>query len=205
MSDLFHDQVPTEYIGRVEDVMAEAKWHTFQVLTKRAERLRLHSTTSCAGQLPNVWWGVSVEDRKYGVRRIEYLRDAKVTFRFLSVEPLLEDLGTMNLAGIDWVIVGGESGFGARPMKPEWVRNIRDQCQEQGIRFFFKQWGGVQKKRSGRELDGRTYDDLPPRSECGLPDKTTRDAAIQHLIRRWTCTRSIRDSALLNIFQPRRS
>lgn len=188
MSDLFHEDVPNEYIARVEDVMAEAEWHTFQLLTKRAERLQEHSYASSAGQLGNVWWGVSVEDRKYGVKRIQHLRDARVGFKFLSVEPLLEDLGEVDLSGIDWVIVGGESGFGARPMRPEWVRNLRDQCQEQRVRFFFKQWGGVQKKRTGRELDGRTYDDLPPHSDCKVPDKEARAAIMGRLICKWTLT-----------------
>lgn len=185
MSDLFHEQVPAEYIKKVEDVMAEARWHTFQVLTKRAERLQQHSIVTSAGKLSNVWWGVSVEDRKYGVKRIQYLQNAQVEFRFLSVEPLLEDLGEVDLSGIDWVIVGGESGFGARPMNLEWVRSLRDQCREQRVRFFFKQWGGVQKKRAGRELDGRTHDDLPPLSGCIVPGKDSRNVVIKKLCEKW--------------------
>jgi protein gp37 len=185
MSDLFHEGIPSDYIAKVEDVMAEANWHTFQVLTKRAERLQEHSKASSAGTLSNIWWGVSVEDRNYGVKRIQCLRDARVRFRFLSVEPLLEDLGEIDLSAIDWVIVGGESGFGARPMNREWVLSLRDQCQEQHVRFFFKQWGGVQKKRFGRDLEGKTYDELPPLSDRSAPDKRLRDTVIEGLNRRW--------------------
>src|SRR5688572_23034409 len=151
MSDLFHVDVPTEYVVRVARVMAEASRHTYQVLTKRSERLRdlLRGELAFAAALPNVWWGVSVEDRKHGLPRVEHLRSAPAAVRFLSVEPLLEDLGPFSLEGIHWVIAGGESGPGARPMQPEWVRGLRDRCRAAGVPFFFKQWGGVRKKAAG--------------------------------------------------------
>jgi protein gp37 len=165
MSDLFHDDVPEDYIAAVARVMVAANWHTYQVLTKRSERLKrlLNSKLSFAADQPHIWWGVSVEDQKYGVPRITDLHNAKASVRFLSVEPLLEDLGTLNFDGIGWVIVGGESGHGARPLKKEWVVSMRDQCQLAGIPFFFKQWGGVRKSEAGRELDGRTYNEFPGR------------------------------------------
>ena len=158
MSDLFHNDVPDEYIRQTSEVMVRADWHIYQVLTKRARRLRELSMTVLAevAKSLHVWWGVSVEDRKYGVPRIAELQAAPFGVRFLSIEPLLEDL-----RGIHWVIVGGESGRGARPMKPEWVEAIRDQCVEAGVPFFFKQWGGIHKKRTGRLLNGRTWDDMP--------------------------------------------
>ncbi|MGB8476551.1 MAG: phage Gp37/Gp68 family protein [Candidatus Acidiferrum sp.] len=165
MSDLFHDLVPDDYIVAVARVMATAKWHNYQVLTKRAERLRhlLNSRLDFAAQQSHIWWGVSVEDRKYGVPRIEELQKARAAVRFLSVEPLLEDLGKLNLEGIDWMIVGGESGPGARAMKKGWVLSLRDQCKKTRVAFFFKQWGGVRKAKTGRRLDGRTYDEFPAR------------------------------------------
>lgn len=167
MSDLFHEDVPDEYIVKVVRVMRRANWHTYQVLTKRAGRMEalLQTHLRFAVELPHIWWGVSVENRKHGLPRIEQLRAVPAAVRFLSVEPLLEDLGTLDLDGIAWVIVGGESGAGARPMAEEWVRSIRDQCRSAGVHFFFKQWGGVRKKQSGRELDGRTYDEIP---ECSM-------------------------------------
>jgi protein gp37 len=163
MSDLFHEDVSSEYIGRVIDTMKRADWHVFQVLTKRAARMRelLLSTFPEALALRNVWWGVSVEDRKHGVPRIAELQRMPTARRFLSVEPLLEDLGDLNLEGIPWVIVGGESGWKARPMREEWVTKILQQCEAAGSEFFFKQWGGVFKRRNGRMLDGRTYDGRP--------------------------------------------
>jgi len=168
MSDLFQKDVPDEYIELVARVMATANWHTYQVLTKRSERLRdlLQSKLAFAAALPHIWWGVSVENRKHGLPRIDHLRDAKPAMAFLSIEPLLEDLGDFNLTGIDWVIVGGESGAGARPMASEWVVSIQRQCSKSKVPFFFKQWGGVRKSLAGRELNGRTYDDhpLPARS-----------------------------------------
>jgi protein gp37 len=163
MSDLFHEAVPDSYIESVADVMVRADWHTFQVLTKRSVRLRhlLKTSLRFAAAKRHIWWGTSVEDKKYGLPRIEDLRSAVATVRFLSIEPLLEDLGSLNLAGIHWVIVGGESGPGARPMKREWVMSVRRQCREQKVPFFFKQWGGVRKSRAGRILNGRTYDEMP--------------------------------------------
>jgi len=162
MSDLFHERVPDEFIESVFETMVRARQHTFQVLTKRATRLaEWHSEHPDLWEAPNVWLGVSVEDRRYGVPRIDLLRSVQAAVRFLSVEPLLEDVGTLDLAGIDWVIVGGESGRGARPMRPEWARSVRDQCRAARVPFFFKQWGGIWKKRAGRVLDGRTWDQLP--------------------------------------------
>ena len=163
MSDLFHKDVSAAYIGRVAEVMRAANWHTYQVLTKRSERLAqmLRTNLKQHAQEPHIWWGVSVENRKHGLPRIDHLREAPAAIRFLSVEPLIEDLGEIDLTGISWVIVGGESGNGARPMDPDWVRSIRDQCEKAGVLFFFKQWGGVHKGLAGRELDGRTHDAIP--------------------------------------------
>lgn len=163
MSDLFHEGVPDAYIYRVAKVMKTANWHTYQVLTKRAKRLKelLSHDLYEFSQLPHIWWGVSVENKKYGLPRIDQLRAAPAIVRFLSVEPLLENLGRIDLKGISWVIVGGESGPGAREMKAEWVRTIREQCGAAGVPFFFKQWGGVRKHEAGRQLDGLTYDELP--------------------------------------------
>ena len=158
MSDLFLAGVPTEFIKRVFDVMGQAHWHTFQVLTKRAERL-----AALSNELPwtdNVWMGVSVENSDY-VSRIDYLRVTGAKVKFLSVEPLLGSISSLDLRGIDWVIVGGESGPGARPIKEEWVIEIRDQCLAVKVPFFFKQWGGVRKKKAGRELQGKVWDQMP--------------------------------------------
>jgi protein gp37 len=165
MSDLFHKDVPEDYVEQVCRVMERANWHTYQVLTKRSSRLRnmLEDRLAFAAGLRQIWWGVSVEDRTHGLPRIEHLRQAPAVVRFLSIEPLLEDLGEINLDGIHWVIVGGESGPGARPMRKEWVLSIRDQCDRTGVPFFFKQWGGTRKSKAGRELDGRTYDGRPAR------------------------------------------
>src|SRR5260370_13267746 len=182
MSDLFNEGVPDDYIVAVARVMMAANWHTYQILTKRSGRLRrlLNSTLECAATQPHIWWGVSVENRKYGLPRIEHLRTATAAVRFLSVEPLLEDLGRLNLSGMHWVIVGGESGPGARPMKKEWVISIRDQCQKSGVPFFFKQWGGVHKARTGRKLEGRMYDGVPRRVEHPvMPPETCLRAASE--------------------------
>jgi protein gp37 len=158
MSDLFLKDVPVSFIKKVFNVMNHAHWHTFQVLTKRADRLReLNHELKWAA---NIWMGVTVENSDY-VHRIDYLRETGAYIKFLSIEPLLGPIPDMNLDGIDWVIVGGESGPGARPMDTAWVLDIRDQCQDAGVPFFFKQWGGVQKKRAGRKLDGRTWDEMP--------------------------------------------
>lgn len=158
MSDLFHDGVPEHFIRRVFDIMREAHWHTFQVLTKRAERL-----AELAPRLvwpDNVWQGVSVESERY-LPRIANLRRVPAAIRFLSLEPLLGPLPRLPLAGISWVIVGGESGFKHRPMDANWVRQIRDQCRRKGVRFFFKQWGGRFPKAQGRMLDGREWNEMP--------------------------------------------
>lgn len=183
MSDLFHEQVQDDYIEKVVRVMERANWHTYQVLTKRSERLRdlLSSKLAFAAKLKHIWWGVSVEDRKYGLPRIDHLRDAPAAVRFLSIEPLLEDLGNFNLSGIQWVIVGGESGAGARPMKEDWVKNIRKQCRSARVPFFFKQWGGVQKSKNGRELDGRTYDEMPKRTSQNIASRDSRQVLIESL------------------------
>jgi protein gp37 len=173
MSDLFQPGVPDEYAEAVSSVMIKADWHTYQVLTKRSDRLSalLNGRLRFAAERKHIWWGVSVEDRKYGLPRIEDLRNSPAAVRFLSVEPLLEDLGELNLTGINWVIVGGESGPGARPIQKEWVISIREQCQSARVPFFFKQWGGKRKARYGRELDGRTYDEYPIRLRPVVPEK----------------------------------
>jgi len=158
MSDLFHDKVPEVFIRRVFDVMNRAPQHTFQVLTKRAERLEAISRN--LDWPANVWMGVSVETKKC-LSRLDHLRRTPARVKFVSFEPLLEGLGKINLAGIDWVIVGGESGPGARAMEKAWVVEIRAQCLADGVPFFFKQWGGINKKKAGRLLDGRTWNGLP--------------------------------------------
>lgn len=158
MSDLFHKGVPDAFIGKVFDIMRRAHWHSFQILTKRPER-----SAQMAASLPwpdNVWLGTSIESAAY-LGRTEYLRRVPAAVRFLSLEPLLGPLPNLALDGIDWVIVGGESGPGARPMAIDWVREIRDRCIASHVPFFFKQWGGVRKKEHGRELDNRTWDELP--------------------------------------------
>jgi len=158
MSDLFHEDVPTDYVKRVFDVMVRARWHQFQVLTKRADRLRKLNR-----ELPwpaNVWQGVSVESERY-LDRVDLLRRTNAAVKFLSLEPLLEALPNLDLRGIDWVIVGGESGPGARPIDKRWVISIRERCKRAGVPFFFKQWGGVQKSKAGRTLEGRTWDEMP--------------------------------------------
>ena len=181
MSDLFHEDVTTDYILRVARVMEQADWHTYQVLTKRSDRLRamLNGPLQPMAVLPHIWWGVSVENRRHGLPRIADLQAAPAAVRFLSVEPLLEDLGTLPLEGIHWVIVGGESGNGARKLEPAWVVSIRDQCQKAGVPFFFKQWGGVRKGKTGRELDGRTYDEIPHRPEVAVPAASQRQRLIE--------------------------
>lgn len=158
MSDLFHDDVPLDYIHEVFETMQEAHWHTFQILTKRSERL--FTLSSHIDWPSNVWMGVSVENTQYQFR-IDHLRTTNAFIKFLSLEPLLGPLPNLNLENIDWVIVGGESGPKARPIEPDWVLEIRDQCQNAQVPFFFKQWGGVRKKKTGRLLEGRTWDELP--------------------------------------------
>lgn len=159
MSDLFHRSVPDRTILKLIDVMRAAHWHTFQILTKRAERLREISST--IDWPNNVWMGVSVESQRH-VDRIDALREVDASVRFLSCEPLIGEISSMNLAGIGWVIVGGESGPRSRPMEKEWVLRIRDICAQAQVPFFFKQWGGTRKKKAGRLLDGKTYDQMPP-------------------------------------------
>lgn len=158
MSDLFHKDVPLEYIQQVFDVMNRAYWHRFQVLTKRADRLAELSDE--LNWSDNIWMGVSVESQRY-VHRIDDLRSSGAKVKFISLEPLLGPLRNMNLENIDWAIVGGESGHGFRPIKEEWVISIREQCRELGVPFFFKQWGGFNKKKTGRLLEGRTHDAMP--------------------------------------------
>jgi protein gp37 len=158
MSDLFHESVPTDYINQVFDVMGRADWHQYQVLTKRSERVLELSEQLKWG--PQIWMGVSVENEEY-THRIDDLRRSAAYVKFLSLEPLLGPLRKLNLKGIDWAIVGGESGPGARPIDPKWATEIRDQCLRAGVPFFFKQWGGVQKRKTGRMLEGRTWDEMP--------------------------------------------
>ena len=163
MSDLFHPDIADDFIVAVAKTMQFANWHTFQVLTKRADRMcdMLSKELNFVATQRHIWWGVSVENRKHGLPRCESLRKSDAAVKFLSVEPLLERLGRFGLSGIDWVIVGGESGAGARPMSPIWVREIRDLCARRRVPFFFKQWGGVRKKEAGRLLDGTTHDEMP--------------------------------------------
>ena len=183
MSDLFHERVPVEYLEAVCQVMSLSPWHTYQVLTKRADRMRqlLTKPLAAVARQEHIWFGVSVENRSHGRRRIDHLRATPAGLRMLSVEPLLEDLGTLDLDGIGWVIVGGESGPGARPMEADWVRSIRDQCASAGVPFFFKQWGGVRKAQLGRVLDGRTHDEIPPRSNHPIPPAAERAAILASL------------------------
>jgi protein gp37 len=158
MSDLFHEEVPLEFIQNVFQVMRRAHWHTYQILTKRSGRL-----LELDMQLdwpPHVWMGVTVESADY-THRIDHLRRTRAAVRFLSVEPLLGPIPRLDLGGIHWVVVGGESGPGARPMSPEWVTSVREQCRKASVPFFFKQWGGVNKKKAGRSLEGRTWDEMP--------------------------------------------
>lgn len=168
MSDLFHDAVPDDFIAECFATMNQASQHTFQILTKRPERV-----AQMASQLTwteNIWMGTSVEEAGYQTRA-EILSAVPAAIRFLSVEPLLGPVPDLPIRNMHWVIVGGESGPGARPMKPKWVREIRDRCVRQGVPFFFKQWGGTNKKRTGRDLDGRTWDQMPRRySDEGIPD-----------------------------------
>lgn len=176
MSDLFHEDVPDWFIIRAVMIMRTANWHTYQILTKRSERLRamLSGPLGFAAGARNIWWGVSVEDVSYGKPRISHLQEAPAGVKFLSIEPLLEDLGTVDLTGIHWVIVGGESGRGARPMKEAWVQSVLTQCREASVPFFFKQWGGVHKKKNGRQLKGRTYDEFPAAHSAPIPPRPER-------------------------------
>ena len=188
MSDLFQDGVSDEYINRVADVMVEAKWHTFQVLTKRSERMRdlLNSKLKFAAQAPHIWWGVSAEDRKYGLPRIVHLQEAKVAVRFVSAEPLLEDIGEVNLNGIRWLIVGGESGHGARPFQLDWARNLIRECKRQRVACFVKQVGR-QPWEDGKAIKlqsskGGDMDEWPEDIRVrGFPSSTTQGEAEPNL------------------------
>jgi protein gp37 len=184
MSDLFHPDVSDDYIENVCRVMLAANWHTYQVLTKRAERMSqlLQTKLRKAAEASHIWWGVSVENKAHGLPRIDQLREAKPSVAFLSIEPLLEDLGTFKLRGMHWVIVGGESGPGARPIEATWVRSIRAQCRAQKVPFFFKQWGGVRKAEAGRKLDGRTYDEFPIAPTNPVPSPDDRTALLADLL-----------------------
>ena len=179
MSDLFHENVPDTFIMQVFDTMVAAHWHTFQILTKRSQRL-----AELAPYLPwpqNVWMGVSVESGKY-TSRIADLRKTPAAVRFLSVEPLLEPIPNLPLTGIDWVIVGGESGPGCREMNADWVRQIRDRCVARDVPFFFKQWGGVRKKMHGRLLDGRAWDQLPSPKSRPKPRTSFSDESRKNIL-----------------------
>lgn len=163
MSDLFHKEVPSQFIDRVFDTMEAADWHVFQVLTKRSSLMRDYLRKRYAERAqppPHIWLGVSIEDSS-ATARLRHLRETPAGVRFLSVEPLIGPVGTIDLNGIHWVIAGGESGPGARPVEIDWIREIRDQCHRAGVAFFFKQWGGIRPKSGGRSLDGREWSELP--------------------------------------------
>jgi protein gp37 len=179
MSDLFQPEVPDAYIEDVVRVMVEANWHTYQVLTKRSERLRdlLSTKLRFASKRRHIWWGVSVEDKRHGLPRVKHLRSAPGAVKFLSIEPLLEDLGPFDISGIDWAIIGGESGHGARPMDERWVIKLLKLCRRDDVAFFFKQWGGVHKSTTGRLLHGRTYDEMPALSVAEIPPRKNRQYA----------------------------
>ena len=163
--------------------MRKANWHTFQILTKRSERLRelLSGRLKFAASLQHIWWGVSVENRRHGLPRIRHLQQSLASVRFLSIEPLLESTGRLSLDGISWVIVGGESGAGARSMARECVIEVRDQCLAAKVPFFFKQWDGTRKSLTGRELDGRIYDDFPFRTVAPVAEKSRRTEMIDEI------------------------
>lgn len=179
MSDLFHEGVPVSFISQVCEVMKSADWHIYQVLTKRSSRMRalLEGPLAASADQAHIWWGVSVENRRHGLPRVEDLRMSRAAVRFLSIEPLLEDLGEIDLSGIHWVIVGGESGPHCRAMEVEWVENIYQQCRAAAVPFFFKQWGGTRKSKKGRLFHGRTYDEMPDRMGTNCAPPTTRPAS----------------------------
>jgi protein gp37 len=178
MSDLFHEEVPDDYIVAVARVMQQANWHLYGILTKRSERMRdlLRGPLRFAAEEPHIWWGVSVENRKHGLPRMQDLRASGARSCVVCAEPLLEDLGPLDLAGVGWVIVGGEAGPGARPMLKEWVLSIRDQCRTAKVPFFFKQWGGVGKKARDRELDRKLHEEFPVHVPVAIPDRARRQA-----------------------------
>ena len=165
MSDIFHEKIYDEFILQIFDVMNRASWHTFQVLTKRPKRLQ--KLTNKLKWTDNIWMGVSVEANDY-VGRVDYLQKCDARIKFLSLEPLIDSVDKLDYSGIDWVIVGGESGYGSRVIKKEWVIEIKDKCEKFDIPFFFKQWGGINKKKSGRLLDGKIYDEMPELESIGL-------------------------------------
>jgi protein gp37 len=200
MSDLFQTGIPDSYVEHVVRVMEMANWHTYQVLTKRADRLRelLSDQLRFFAQSNHIWWGVSVEDRKYGLPRIDELRETPAAVRFLSVEPLLEDIGEINLDGIHWVIVGGESGYGARPMQESWVLGIKRQCKAARVPFFFKQWGGVQKSKAGRLLRGKTYDEMPARESHPVANAAARKA-MTATVEQWIAEHKTEPDELLQL------
>lgn len=182
MSDLFHERIPAAFVTEVFGVMRLADWHVFPILTKRAERMKkLLSAARHRGldEHEHIWLGVSVEDRRHGVPRIKRLRETPVARRFLALEPLLEDLGELNLRGIDWVIVGGETGWGARPMEAKWVRSIRKQCRKARIPFTLKGRGAVQRSEEERRLDGRLYDERPEIGPPEVPDREERRRRLE--------------------------
>lgn len=181
MSDLFHQKVPFDFIANIFDVMRQSPQHTFQALTKRSERLL---TLNARIDWPyNVWMGVTVENSDYQ-NRIDHLRQTNAAIKFLSLEPLLGSLPELNLQGIDWVIVGGESGPGSRPIKSEWVTEIRDQCLKANVPFFFKQWGGVNKKKNGRQLEGRTWSQMPILLNSNLEEDSNGTQSRPVILRR---------------------
>jgi protein gp37 len=182
MSDLFHEHFAVETIAAITRVMAAANWNVFQTLTKRARRMAelLNGELSFAAECPHIWWGTTVENR-HSLSRIDHLRSIPSPQRFLSIEPLLEDIGQLDLSGIGWVIVGGESGPGARPIDRSWVRSIRDQCLTAGIPFMFKQWGGVRKKTAGCVLDGQEWKQFPVFTRCPVPSRKERQQLQQQL------------------------
>jgi protein gp37 len=180
MSDLFHEEVPDDYIVEVGRVMQQANWHLYGILTKRSERMRdlLRGPLRFAAEEAHIWWGVSVENRKHGLPRVGHLRSSGARSRVLCAEPLLEDLGPLDLAGVGWVIVGGEAGRDARPLAKEWVLSIRDQCHAAGVPFFFKQGGGGGKNARNRQLDGRTYEAFPAHVTPAVPGRALRQAMV---------------------------
>jgi protein gp37 len=183
MSDLFQKGVPERYVGACFEVMQRANWHVYQVLTKRAARMQkqVERLPQHLRGLPNIWLGVTVEDRRHGLPRIQQLRETEAEVRFLSIEPLIEDLGELELDGIDWVIVGGESGPGCRPLRAEWVRSLRDQCVAAKVPFFFKQWGGLRKKIAGRLLDGVEHNAMPTISVAAVPHAKVRAGIVREV------------------------
>ena len=189
MSDLFHERVPDEYIEAVARVMQEANWHTYQVLTKRAARMRrlLSSHLHDAAAASHIWWGVSVENRRHGLPRLRELGRSRAKVRFLSLEPLLEHVGTLDLSVVNWVIVGGESGIGARSIQPEWVESIQKQCQIARVPFFFKQWGGIRKSSTGRLLHGRTFDEFPTIVRANPPTQQERRRTLSAMTATMSC------------------